>query len=708
MAPCVSPTRSPPRSLARLPAASTVASVRRGDTTVVGVEPAELLVASGPDAMARPRRARPGVLDRVVLVRARPQPRAGATPGGVGGAGDGARCRVRPVRGGGGGGGRRGGAGARRWRRPGPARGRHERARRRRRRRRGAAAPAVAGSRAWTATPIGFASTRCSSCSAPASATRSTSLGGSRVTTRLDPVALYGALARHHPAPHTAMVRIPDLGDGVAVVSASPERYLRLRGAHVETRPIKGTAATRAALRDQRQGPRRERDDRRPRPQRPRARVRPGLDARALVVLGRSAPWPAPPREHRTWSAAPGDRGGRARSARPSRRPRSPARPSRASSQAIEELEPVRRGVYCGAFGWIDTRADDPARVEADLAVAIRTFTMLGAGSEGSTQFGVGGGIVADSRPRRGVGGDRAQGGAAACARGRRRRRPLGALVSTTLQVLARRRPRRRRRRARSRRSTTVCSSATACSRPCACTAAGRSRGRRHLDRLEHSAAGLGLPVPDREELRPRPTPCSAPTVMPRRGCASPSPAASRRWARSVGDVGPDRHRRQQRGHAVAGLGARRGRALGTQRARRHRGAQDHLLRGERARARLRARARRERGDLREHPRRAVRGDRLQRVRRARRCDRDTTRLVGLPARGDPRLGAASSAPRSRRPRSPSARCATPTRRSSRRRPARCSPSARSTATSSPVPPARSPRALAAAFAALVARDLDP
>ncbi len=53
----------------------------------------------------------------------------------------------------------------------------------------------------------------------------------------LDPVALYGALARHHPAPHTAMVRIPDLGDGVAVVSASPERYLRLRGAHVETRP---------------------------------------------------------------------------------------------------------------------------------------------------------------------------------------------------------------------------------------------------------------------------------------------------------------------------------------------------------------------------------------------------------------------------------------------------------------------------------------
>ena len=57
---------------------------------------------------------------------------------------------------------------------------------------------------------------------------------------------------------------------------------------------------------------------------------------------------------------------------------------------AIEELEPVRRGVYCGAVGWIDTRHG-----EGDLAVAIRTFTITGAG----TDLGVGGGIVADSSP---------------------------------------------------------------------------------------------------------------------------------------------------------------------------------------------------------------------------------------------------------------------------------------------------------------------
>jgi len=56
--------------------------------------------------------------------------------------------------------------------------------------------------------------------------------------------------------------------------------------------------------------------------------------------------------------------------------------------QAIEDLEPVRRGVYCGAFGWID--AD---RARAELAVAIRTFTI----ADGRTHLGVGGGIVADS-----------------------------------------------------------------------------------------------------------------------------------------------------------------------------------------------------------------------------------------------------------------------------------------------------------------------
>jgi len=68
--------------------------------------------------------------------------------------------------------------------------------------------------------------------------------------------------------------------------------------------------------------------------------------------------------------------------------------------RAIDEIEPVRRGVYCGALGWIDTKLD-----AADLAVAIRTFTIHGQGlgtvhgerTAGTTELGVGSGIVADS-----------------------------------------------------------------------------------------------------------------------------------------------------------------------------------------------------------------------------------------------------------------------------------------------------------------------
>jgi para-aminobenzoate synthetase component I len=47
--------------------------------------------------------------------------------------------------------------------------------------------------------------------------------------------------------------------------------------------------------------------------------------------------------------------------------------------------------VYCGAVGFIDADRD-----RAQLAVAIRTFTIAGS----RTYLGVGGGIVADSEAR--------------------------------------------------------------------------------------------------------------------------------------------------------------------------------------------------------------------------------------------------------------------------------------------------------------------
>jgi para-aminobenzoate synthetase component 1 len=58
--------------------------------------------------------------------------------------------------------------------------------------------------------------------------------------------------------------------------------------------------------------------------------------------------------------------------------------------RVIERLEPVRRGPYAGAFGWI---APDGA---CDLAVVIRTAVVTG----GRAYLHVGGAIVADSEPR--------------------------------------------------------------------------------------------------------------------------------------------------------------------------------------------------------------------------------------------------------------------------------------------------------------------
>ena len=58
--------------------------------------------------------------------------------------------------------------------------------------------------------------------------------------------------------------------------------------------------------------------------------------------------------------------------------------------QAIEDLEPVPRGIYCGALGWFDADRD-----RADFAVAIRTFTC----TPTATTFGVGAGITIDSDP---------------------------------------------------------------------------------------------------------------------------------------------------------------------------------------------------------------------------------------------------------------------------------------------------------------------
>jgi para-aminobenzoate synthetase component 1 len=201
----------------------------------------------------------------------------------------------------------------------------------------------------------------------------------------VDPVALWRAVAAGNPAPHSLFLRIGDR----AVVSASPERFLRVDGDAVETRPIKGTACDEATL---------------------RASAKDRAENVMIVDLARNdlgrvcapgsiavpalcTPEPHPGLVHLVSTVRGRLRtgvglGGLLRATFPPASVTGAPKPR--VLQVIEDLEPVRRGVYCGAVGWIDAE-----RRRADLAVAIRTFTL---GPDGC-RFGVGAGITADSDP---------------------------------------------------------------------------------------------------------------------------------------------------------------------------------------------------------------------------------------------------------------------------------------------------------------------
>jgi len=205
-----------------------------------------------------------------------------------------------------------------------------------------------------------------------------------------DPVGLYDALTRTSPAPHASLCTFPGLD--LAIVSASPELFLRIEpdraGRRIETRPIKGTAADATAL---------------------AASAKDRAENVMIVDLARNdlgrvceygsvtvpelcAVEPHPGLFHLV-STVTGRLRADADLAAVVRATFPPASvtgaPKPRVMQAIEDLEPVRRGVYCGAVGWVDGD-----RGAAELAVAIRTFTITG----GHTYLGVGGGIVADSQ----------------------------------------------------------------------------------------------------------------------------------------------------------------------------------------------------------------------------------------------------------------------------------------------------------------------
>jgi para-aminobenzoate synthetase component 1 len=209
-----------------------------------------------------------------------------------------------------------------------------------------------------------------------------------------DPLPLYYRLRESSPAPFAAY-----LGFGeVTVLSCSPERFLRINGNRVQTRPIKGT---------------------RPRGQTPEEDQRLALelwnsskDRAELVMivdlerndLGRVCEYGSVQvSEMMTMEAHPTVFHLVATVEGRLRRGASPVdclkacfpggsitgAPKIRAMEIIEELEPTRRGIYTGSIGYLGWNG------QADLNIAIRTMVA----AEGRLTFQVGGGIVADSVP---------------------------------------------------------------------------------------------------------------------------------------------------------------------------------------------------------------------------------------------------------------------------------------------------------------------
>jgi para-aminobenzoate synthetase component 1 len=210
----------------------------------------------------------------------------------------------------------------------------------------------------------------------------------------MTPVELYSRLRERNAAPFAGYF---DVGDFV-IASASPERFLRVEGREVETRPIKGTRPRGVTPAEDRR-----RADELLRSSKDRAEnvmiidlmrndlgrvceygsVRVpqvcGLESYRYVhhlvsqVRGRLRADLGPVDLLR--AAFPG---GSVTGA-----------PKVRAMEIIAELEPTARGPYCGSLGYIGF---DGAM---DTNLLIRTFTI----GKGWIQFPVGGGIVADSDP---------------------------------------------------------------------------------------------------------------------------------------------------------------------------------------------------------------------------------------------------------------------------------------------------------------------
>jgi para-aminobenzoate synthetase component 1 len=209
-----------------------------------------------------------------------------------------------------------------------------------------------------------------------------------------DSVALYQALRLGNPAPYGAYL---DLGDW-QLISTSPEQFLQKTGRQLETRPIKGTrprgidaeadlkneAALRVSQKDRAELLMivdLERNDLGRVAEFGSVQVE-GLYQleRYARVIHQTARVKANLAEHKdVYDALAAIFPGGSITGAPKIR----------AMQIIEELEPTRRGAYCGSIGYIGFDGD------AEFNIAIRSLHL----KDGQLDYQVGGGIVWDSDP---------------------------------------------------------------------------------------------------------------------------------------------------------------------------------------------------------------------------------------------------------------------------------------------------------------------
>lgn len=208
-----------------------------------------------------------------------------------------------------------------------------------------------------------------------------------------DPWLAYQRLRRINPAPYSAYLSTPY----AQILSASPERFLRVSGGEVETKPIKGTRprAGHDRLDAERIAELLASDKDRAENLMIVDLLRNDLSkncATGSVKVPRLFEVESFATVHHLVSTVTG-RLAPGRDAIDLLRGAFPGgsitgAPKTRAMQIIEELEPHRRGVYCGAIGYVGYDGG------MDSNIAIRTLVH----SRGTVRFWAGGGIVADSQ----------------------------------------------------------------------------------------------------------------------------------------------------------------------------------------------------------------------------------------------------------------------------------------------------------------------